>query len=161
MNKKTMMELIAILVIVMTTACTTLIKAEETPVAEAPVSFEEAFGAASAGLLYNIQVVIGIAADAFYKDVYSVEEMNNIIGEQKTIIGTLSDYSDKLIKLDKITTSDKQSIGEMKACTEKLNETADALLAYVADPSDDNANAFQDKRKASYDTLSELLGLGK
>lgn len=135
--------------------------AQDTAKSETPVSFEEAFGAASAGLLYNVQVVIGIAADAYSKDVYTAEEMDSIIGEQKTIIETLIDYTGKLMNLPKVSGNDKKSLADMNDCMGKLTNTADALLAYVADPSDDNANRFQDKRKASYDSLAELLGLNK
>jgi hypothetical protein len=125
------------------------------------VSFEEAYGATAGLGLYNIQVILGLSADAFEKEVYAAEQMNDIVGEQKTILTTLSDYMVKLQGLKTTSAADKKSLKDMNAVATKLTETADSLLAYVADSSVENAEDFQTKRKASYAALADLLGLEK
>jgi hypothetical protein len=125
------------------------------------VSFEEAYGATAGLSLYNIQVVLGLSADAFEKEVYTAEQMNDIVGEQKTVLVTLSDYMVKLQALKTTSAADKKSLKEMDAVTAKLTATAESLLAYVADSSTENAEDFQTKRKASYASIAELLGLEK
>ena len=125
------------------------------------VSFEEAYGATAGLGLYNIQVILGLSADAFEKSVYTADEMNNIVGEQKHVLSTLSDYMTKLQQLKTTSDSDKKSLNDMDAVVSKLGDTADSLLAYVKDSSADNATDFQTKRKDSYAAIADLLGLEK
>ena len=127
--------------------------------ATADEEFNEAFGAAAGFALYNLQIVIGITADAYAKQVYTNEETLNIVNEQKILLETLDGYVPKLQQLSSISQGDQDSLVKISNCIGKLDDTADALAAYVNDPSGENADAFQAKREASYNTLSDLLGL--
>ena len=115
--------------------------------------------AAAGFALYDVQIVIGITADAYAKDVYTNEETLDIVNEQTALLETLDGYVIKLQQLSSVSGADKDSLIKISACIEKLNATAEALAAYVNDPSDENVDAFQAKRNASYNMLSDLLGL--
>ena len=123
--------------------------------------YDEAYGAAMGGALYNTQVIIGITADAFAKDVYNKDEAKDIITEQKSLIGVHDNYIGKLLKKASVTKEDKESLNSMSACIAKLNVTADALLAYFVNPTESNADDFQTKRKASYAAIEKLLGINQ
>jgi hypothetical protein len=127
--------------------------------AEEPVTMEEAFGFTLGISLYNVQIVLGISADAFAKDVYTADEMTTIINEQISMLDNLGKYLNKLAALKTVSAADKSSMKEGSGCVDKLTATANALSAYVADPSQDNADVYQTKRKASYAAISVLLGL--
>lgn len=125
------------------------------------VSYAEAFGAATGFALYNTQVVLGVTADALSKDVYTADEARGIVSEQKGALDVLRKYVRQLIKASFVAAADKKSLKEIDACIDTLNDTADALNAYLDNPTTDAANDFQEKRKASYAALSDLLGLEK
>jgi len=128
---------------------------------QAEETFEEALGAATGMALYEVQMVLGLSADAFAKKVYDQEQMKTIVAEQKSMMEILNKYLEALRKLDSTSEDDKKSLQAMSDCIEKLKATAEALLAYVNDSSDENADAWQVKRKASYAAISDLLGLDK
>ena len=67
----------------------------------------------------------------------------------------------KLLELSTVNDSDKKSLKGIQVCLDKLSETADALTTYIDNQSDENAGDFDTKRKASYDSIVELAGLGK
>ncbi|MFA6448128.1 MAG: hypothetical protein WCX65_01550 [bacterium] len=129
--------------------------------AQETTTFEEAFGAASALAMYNVQVVVGLTADAYAKDVYNGEDAKAVVAEQKGALTTLDGYVVKLLNLTTLTEADRKSLNDISGCLKKLGYTADALTAYIDSQTDDNANDFQAKRKDSYNTLAELLGLEK
>ena len=129
--------------------------------ADKPVTIEEALGAAVGAALYNTQVVIGITADSFTKQVYTSDETKTIVKEQKSLLNTLGSYASALIDNPSVEEADKAAMRDILACIGKLNSTADALIAYVDDASDANAQDFQTKRKDSYKSISDLLGLDK
>lgn len=129
--------------------------------AENQTGFEEAYGAAVGVGLYNIQVILGITADAFAGKVYDKDEAKKIATEQKNVLGLLDDYAGKLLKNDSLDKGDANSIKDISACITKLKATADALLGYLANPSRDAAGDFDTKRKASYASIEKLLGIGK
>ncbi|MCE9581988.1 MAG: hypothetical protein K8T20_05675 [Planctomycetes bacterium] len=130
------------------------------PVA-AEQELERALGASTAVALYEMQMVLGLSADGFAKKVYTAEQMETLIGEQKGFVKNLDKELSALLKLDSVTEADKKSLKEMSDCLALMGATADALLAYVKDSSDKNADKFQEARKASHAALAELMGLDK
>lgn len=129
--------------------------------AENQTGFEEAYGAAVGAGLYNIQVILGITADAFAGKVYNKDDAKDIITEQKNVLGLLDDYAGKLLKQASTSKDDLNSLNDISVCIVKLKATADALLGYLANPANDAASDFQTKRKASYAAIEKLLGLDK
>lgn len=129
--------------------------------AQAEESLEQSLGAATAFALYDVQMVIGLTADAFAKKVYEAETVNEIVGEQKTMMTNLDKHLAGLRKLDSISAEDKKALKSLSECIALLQETADALLEYVEDQSDENAEEFQTARKASHAALAEIMGLDK
>jgi hypothetical protein len=130
-------------------------------VAEDLVAYQEAFGAASGLALYDVQIIIGVTADAYAKNVYTAEETNSIINEQKNALSVLSDYVNKLRELPDESEENLKSLNKISDCISKLGDTADALIGYTADETEENANKFDENRKASYAALAELLGFNK
>lgn len=129
--------------------------------AQAEQEVERALGAAAATALYEVQMVLGLSADAFAKKVYTAEQMETMIGEQTNLLKNLDKELSKLQKLESVTEADKKSLKEMSDCIAKLQDTAEALQDYVKDSSDENAEAYQEARKASYAALADLMGLEK
>lgn len=127
--------------------------------AQAEASLEEALGAATAVAMYNAQMVLGLSADAFAKKVYDEETMKTVVGEQKTLLTNLDKHLAGLRKLDSISAEDKKALKSLSDCLAKLQQTADALLEYVEEQSDVNAEDYQTKRKASYAAIAEVMGL--
>lgn len=120
----------------------------------------EAFGAAAGLALYDAQVIIGMTADASMKDVYTTEESNAVIAEQKNALDVIDGYTEKLLQLETtLNEDDRKALADVSSCIEKIHATADALTVYISEPTADNANYFEEKRLASYDALSDLLGL--
>ena len=120
---------------------------------------EEAYGASTGGSLYNTQVIIGITADAVATKTYDKDEAKNIITEQKALLDVLGDYADKLLKQGSSNKADLDTLKDISACIAKLKVTADALLAYLANPTDYAVDDFQTKREASYAAIAKLLGI--
>lgn len=122
---------------------------------------EEALGAASGMALYEAQMVLGLSADAFAKKVYDEKTMAAIISEQKTLLKNLDRHLENLLDEESVSKDDKKAIRKLRACISRLNETADALQDFVDDSSQENAEAWQEKRKASYAEIADLLGIEK
>jgi len=142
--------------------CMLLISATVLPVsAQEKVSYDEAFGAASGMSLYNTQVVLGMTADGIAKGVYSMEIANGVTREQSAMLGVLNSYVAQLIQSPSTPESDRTALVAISSCIGRLNETINALNAYIQNPTVINADNFQVKRKASYAAIAELLGIKK
>jgi len=111
--------------------------------------------------LYNTQVVIGLTADSVAKKVYSFEVASRITKEQSAMLEVVNSYVREIIQSPSTLEADRAASKAIATCIDKLNETINALDAYIQNPTDINANNFQVKRKASYAAIAELLGIGK
>ena len=121
----------------------------------------EAVGASFGLALYNSHIVTGITADAYSKDVYSAADAKAIVDEQLGGLDMLDGYADKLLSSSLVTDSDKDSVRKIKACIVKIKAMITSFETYLDSPTDDNADKFQQQRKDSYASLSDLLGLDK
>lgn len=128
---------------------------------EPPTGFDEAYGASSGVALYNVQVVLGITADAIAGKVYNNDEAKGIINEQKTMLGVMDEYSRKLQKNPSISKYDVDTLKDISTCIGRLKITADSLMSYLANPTSAAANDFEAKRKSSYAAIAKLLGIDK
>lgn len=121
----------------------------------------EAFGALSGLALYNTHVVIGMAADAYVKEVYTADETKGMIGEQQNALKLIKEYNDKLLASSSLADADKASLRDINATIGKIQGMMYAFEDYLDNESTENANAFDAARQASYAAIADLLGLKK
>ena len=117
----------------------------------------EAYGAAFAMAAYNTQIVTGMTGDSFVGNVYTADEAKDVLSEQKSMIQVQIDY---IAKVD-ATASGEKVLKDMKDVCDLLIIMINSLESYINDPSIDNANLFETKRKESYKAITDLLGISE
>jgi hypothetical protein len=121
----------------------------------------EAYASAYASLIYDIQVIVGVTADAYVYDAYSTDEVKQIVAEQKNLLKLQEDYTRQVLDRVSMVKSDVQALHDILGCIDGLRSFISALEVYVDNPTDENANNFQTARQISWGRIAALLGLEK
>ncbi|MFZ5551778.1 MAG: hypothetical protein ACOZCO_01580 [Bacteroidota bacterium] len=118
----------------------------------------DSYGAVSSMYLYNTYIVIGSVGDGFEKGVYDAAYTKLIMNEQISAADNIISGYKAVLATGTITREDSVTLKEMADCCELLKAEATALNVYADDSSAINGDKFQEKRKAAWAKIAEILG---
>ncbi len=107
--------------------------------------------------MYDAQVILGLTADAIQNKIYEDDVTRQIIEEQVGLLSGMKDNAQKLAAEFKAAGEDAAIMYEIISCIEKLEDTAATLKQYIDEPTQENADLFQEKRALSYDSIKKLM----
>ena len=87
----------------------------------------EAYASAYASLIYDIQVIVGITADAYVYDAYTTDEVKQIVAEQKNLLKLQEDYTRQVLDRVSMVKSDIQALNDILGCIDGLRAFISAL----------------------------------
>lgn len=120
--------------------------------------FLEALGSLSATHLYQSHLNIGLLADGVESGTYTSAEAEESL---KPVLDMMKQVEMRLAKLAKgeVNAEDRRSIEQIQAVSALLRLQADALRAYWATGEMQQADDFQQTRKASWQGVSKVMGI--
>ena len=114
----------------------------------------------SSALLYNTYGVIGSIADAYIKNAYNAEMVDQLMNAQKNLADNLVKVLDGLVKDNMLnTTMDRDYAVSAISILEGLKKQAGFLQEYAQTNSRQKQEAYDDQRKKNWSVLSKLMGI--
>ncbi len=148
-------------VIVAVTACLMVLQPQRADAGPAgnQAAQLEALGATAAIALYNSHLLVAISADALLKGSVTDSQAMLMITEQRNMMNILAPYVENLLNSGTLTTADAGALERIRTCCQNIVILADSLDAYVGDKSPENAYIVEERRKESYASIAQFLGL--
>ena len=114
----------------------------------------------SSALLYNTYGVIGSIADAYVKNAYNAEMVDQLMNAQKNLADNLVKVLDGLVKDNILVTQmDKDYAVSAINILEGLKKQGGLLQEYAQTNSRQKQEAYDDQRKKNWSVLSKLMGI--
>jgi hypothetical protein len=121
----------------------------------------ETIGAASGSSMYLTYISIGVTADAYEKKVYTKESAKAFILSIVKQAEVVKGYLQKLIDEKELTGEDVSFVADMIDAYGLLLNEGNAFLLYVDSGKKENVDEFHKNRKAAWEKIEKLLGIGK
>ena len=121
-------------------------------------SYLEATGAVCASYIYTSFAYIGLSADAYSAKVYTAENINTWMEEQKQAMQAMQE---NITALRSVVTDqgDIQAIDSIVDILKLLNQQADGLAKYALSGSNTDANQFDQARTTVWPKIKTLLNI--
>ena len=130
------------------------------PCEEREAKMKQAMVGFSSALLYNTYGVIGSIADAFVKDAYKQETVEDLMNAQKNLADNLVKVLDGLVKDNMLnTTIDRDYAVSAISILEGLKKQASFLQEYTQTKKQQKQEDYDDQRKKNWSALSKLMGI--
>jgi len=134
-------------------------KGKEKPAAKSPAEAQkEAIGGCAGASIYLAFVLVGVTADAFEKGVYDAERVQAIMSEIKALGGVMKKQL-KAIRGPALGKDDEQAVDNILLTLASLDDYADRLDQYTRKKGKEEADAFQEARKKTWEKVRTLLGI--
>lgn len=137
----------------------TMLLAVPTPSARAADDAHlRAIGSLGASHIYTTYGYIGVLADAYVKDVYTAEKVQELMGE---VVGIINANLKNLetVKQAGLSDADKQSVDEMIGIYKLLQNQAQTLSEFTKSKDREKAQAFEKTRQEVWPKIAKLLGI--
>jgi hypothetical protein len=133
-------------------------KVADPAAAKAKGIFLEALGGLSAIHLYQTHLNIGLLADNVESKAYTVDDAKKRLN---LVMGFVDSVEEKLTKVEKagLDADDVEALQDIKAMTGLLRLEAQTLASYWTDGTKEQADQYQQARKAANTGLAKALGL--
>jgi len=118
-----------------------------------------AIGSHGASYIYTTYGYIGVLADAYVKDVYDAEKVEQLMSE---VIGIIDANKQNLeaVKAEGLSGDDAESVEEMIQIYALLQSQSEALIKFSKSRDPEAAKTFESTRKAVWPKIAKLLGIG-
>ena len=117
-----------------------------------------AIGSLAGSHVYTTYGYIGVTADAFGKQVYDADRVEQLMKEVMGLCDANSKLLDKLLE-GNIVESDKKAIREIGLIYDGLRMEAAALVQFAKTKDEDDVKSFDAARKAVWPKIQKLLGI--
>ena len=120
----------------------------------------QAIAGLSAGLLYNTYGVIGSIADAYVKDTYKKETVDDLMNAQKNLADNLVKMMQGLVK-DSILNNqaDRNYLISAISILNGLKKQAQLLQEFAQTNNQQKQEGYDDQRKKNWSAISKLMGI--
>lgn len=120
----------------------------------------QAIAGLSAGLLYNTYGVIGSIADAYVKDAYKKETLDDLMNAQKNLADNLVKMLQGLVKDSILSTqTDRNYLISAISILNGLKKQAQLLQEFAQTNNQQKQEGYDDQRKKNWSALSKLMGI--
>lgn len=114
----------------------------------------------SSALMYNTYGVIGSIADAYVKNAYNAEMVDQLMNAQKNLADNLMKVLDGLVKDNMLNTQmDKDYVVSVVSILDGLKKQAGFLQEYAQTKKQQKKEAYDEQRKNNWSALSKLMGI--
>jgi len=129
--------------------------------AQCDANVREAFGGVSSITVYNTYITIGAIADAYVNEVYDVNRVKELMGEQTAMLQSVIEMLAKCkeVKSNGLTEDDVLYVQELMDCLTSLKKEAQGLSDYAATGSQDAQQRYDTNRDRAWQQITALLGL--
>ncbi len=118
----------------------------------------ELIGSLASSHVYTTFGYIGVLADNTQKELYSQQQVDDLMREVTVINGSLIKQLEDLPKSN-LTDSDAAAVTEIIEIYKLLNQEADALRAYAKEKIEANGNSFYKIRGDAWLRVAKLVGI--
>ncbi|MEP6700052.1 MAG: hypothetical protein ABJA85_02000 [Bacteroidota bacterium] len=120
----------------------------------------QAIAGLSAGLLYNTYGIIGSIADAYVKDAYKKETVDDLMDAQKNLADNLVKMLQGLVKDSILSTeTDRNYLISVISILNGLKKQAQLLQEFAQTNKQQKQEGYDDQRKKNWSALSKLMGI--
>ncbi len=120
-----------------------------------------ALGATGAQAVFSTYFAVAELADLYGAKAYDAKKCVQIASTYAKLTESAKDSLSDLIDSGKLTEADTASVREMIVINDLLGKTANGIVEYVKDPSDENHSNYDKNRQKAWKAISKFLGLGE
>jgi hypothetical protein len=116
-------------------------------------------GALGAQGVFSTYMAIAELADLYGAKTYDKQKALQLAGGYSGLTDAAKDSLSDLVDSGKLNTEDEAAVTQMIAINDLLGKTAQGIIAYINDPTDENESAYDKNRQKSWKAISKFLGL--
>jgi hypothetical protein len=118
-------------------------------------------GALGAQGLFSTYMAIAELADLYGAKTYDKEKALQLAGGYAGLTEAAKDSLSDLVDSGKLSTEDEVAVNQMIAINDLLGKTAQNVIAYIKDPTDENEAAYDKNRQKAWNAISKFLGFNE
>lgn len=119
-----------------------------------------ALGATGAQAVFSTYFAIAELADLYGAKAYDKKKSTQLATTYAKLTESAKDSLTDLIDSGKLNDSDAAAVREMIVINDLLGKTANGIVAYIKEPTDENEASYDKYRQKSWKSISKFLGLG-
>jgi hypothetical protein len=119
-----------------------------------------ALGATGAQAVFSTYFAVAELADLYGAKAYDAKKCVQIATTYAKLTESAKDSLSDLIDSGKLNEADTASVREMYTINDLLGKTANGIVEYIKDPTDENQSAYDKNRQKAWKAISKFLGLG-
>src|SRR5436190_17812661 len=116
-------------------------------------------GALGAQGVFSTYMAIAELADLYGAKTYDKEKALQLAGGYSGLTDAAKDSLSDLVASGKLNSDDEAAVNQMIAINDLLGKTAQGIIAFIKDPTDDNQTAYDKNRQKSWKAISKFLGI--
>jgi hypothetical protein len=116
-------------------------------------------GALGAQGIFSTYMAIAELADLYGAEAYDKKKALQLAGGYAGLTEAAKESLSDLVDSGKLSSEDEVAVNQMIAINDLLGKTAQGIIAYIKDPSDENEAAYDKNRQKAWNALSKFLGL--
>ena len=116
-------------------------------------------GALGAQGVFSTYMAIAELADLYGAKAYDKQKALQLAGGYSGLTDAAKDSLSDLVDSGKLNSEDEAAVTQMIAINDLLGKTAQGIISYIKDPSDENQAAYDKNRQKSWKAISKFLGL--
>jgi ABC-type phosphate transport system substrate-binding protein len=116
-------------------------------------------GALGAQAVFSTYMAIAELADLYGAKTYEKEKALQIAGGYAGLTEAAKESLSDLVDSGKLNADDEAAINQMIVINDLLGNTAQGIIAYIKEPSEENEAAYDKNRQKSWKAISKFLGI--
>ena len=119
-----------------------------------------ALGATGAQAVFSNYMAIAELADLYGAKAYDKAKATQLATMYAKLTESAKDSLTDLIDSGKLNEADTAAVQQMVVINDLLGKTANGIVTYIKDPSEDNLATYDKNRQKAWKSISKFLGIG-
>lgn len=116
-------------------------------------------GALGAQGVFSTYMAIAELADLYGAEAYDKQKALQLAGMYAGLSEAAKESLSDLVDSGKLNSDDEAAATQMIAINDLLGKTAQGIIAYIKDPSEENHATYDKNRQKSWNSISKFLGI--
>jgi ABC-type phosphate transport system substrate-binding protein len=116
-------------------------------------------GALGAQAVFSTYMAVAELADLYGAKTYDKEKALQIAGGYAGLTEAAKESLSDLVDSGKLNAEDEAAVNQMIAINDLLGKTAQGVIAYIKEPTDENMSSYDKNRQKSWKAISKFLDL--
>jgi hypothetical protein len=116
-------------------------------------------GALGAQGVFSTYMAIAELADLYGGKTYDKEKALQLAGAYSGLTEAAKESLSDLVDSGKLNADDETAVTQMIAINDLLGKTAQGIIAFIKEPTDENQASYEKNRQKSWKSISKFLGL--